>query len=335
MDEDTPKIVSNLSKSDGDKSETKKIPMKFANNPKILNICQSNNAIKFSVAPPPPTSTTTFSNVLINPGVTSSLLKKLPGNISVSTQKVVVSSQQASVQAPASTPSQSLIPNKPVVVQPINPIATTNTTTPSVVCVNTLTKTIVLNSGDSRFMKFINPSESTTKTSQIPENKKVIVQRVEQIQPPMVKSVIPKGVTPPISPLKQNKVIVVSSASLTPSIQTTKNVSQPKDDAIIVNEMPPEMRNKAIIVSSSNPTGDSTQKIIKIPMQTKITTTTSSDQHKIAPVTITKKLLPFKPRPIEIVTGTKLPIAPILTKVDNEKPGKTRHFPYFIKILIF
>uniref|UniRef100_A0A336LZS9 CSON008720 protein n=1 Tax=Culicoides sonorensis TaxID=179676 RepID=A0A336LZS9_CULSO len=294
----------NSSSSDGNKIELKKMPIKFSSNPKVLNMCQQNagggankivgSSKQIILSPTPQTSK--------NITVTSSLLKKLPGNISISTQKVMIPSQQAS-----------LIPNKPVVVQPVNPVnvsvsSTPNPTSNSSVCVSTARK-IVFNPADSRFLKIVGPSEDTQATvssGPIPANKKVIVQRVEQIQPAQLKKVVVENLPSQMPAVSQNKVIVVpANPQQVPII--TKQFIKTKDESYIVNEMPPEMRTKAIIVSRNNPTGDSTQsqqsnlKVHVLPVnkavgQSELTSQNKVDARKIAPVTITKKFLPIRPK---------------------------------------
>lgn len=298
MEEDTNKTGTNVPSHDGDKGDAKKVSIKFANNPKVLNMCQLGQDIRALPTKTPfsfPSSTslstvsltTATSPTTKSIAATTSLLKKLPGNISVSTQKIVMPQQQQ----PTGLSPASLIPNKPVVVQPINP--TTGASSGSNVVVSTARK-IVFTPGDSRFLKIVNATPEQQST--ITPGKKVIVQRVEQIQPPHAKNVVVSGTSAQISPMKQNKVIVVSgSKPLTSIVQQGKTKTQ--DDSYIVNEMPPEMRTKAIVVSSNNPTGDSQsvlQKVMQIP-----------DPGKVAPVTITKKLLPLLPKPPVVTSPAK------------------------------
>lgn len=315
MEEDTNKSGTIVPKSDGDNGETKKMPIKFANNPKVLNMCQlsQDSALRALPKSPHTFTSSTVSNVLPssmsqtskNITVTSSLLKKLPGTISVSTQRVSIQSQQPVTTSTLS--SVSLIPNKPVVVQPINsPVSASPASSSSTVCVSTARK-IVFNPGDSRFLKIVN---ATPESSSISAGKKVIVQRVEQIQPPHAKNLVQGG----SSPMKQNKIIVVGGTKPQSKIIVT-GTGQPtikmREESYIVNEMPPEMRTKAIVVSSNNPTGDTQggPKIIRIPVksggkpemfQNKL------DPAKIStPLTITKKFLPIKPK--VSVASDKLP----------------------------
>lgn len=344
MEEDTKKTGLIVTKSDEDQSEMKKISIKFANNPKVLNMCQLSQERALPTKSPYSFTSSSVSNVLSSPtsqtcksiSATTSLLKKLPGNISVSTQKVLMPQQQQSPGAAAALSQQSLIPNKPVVVQPINPkVTVSSTVTGPSVCVNASRK-IVFNPGDSRFLKIVN---ATPDQSSISAGKKVIVQRVEQIQPPHAKSVVVQGASPQVSPMKQNKVIVLSGnqSSASSSVVVTGRCSydtgptmKTQQESYIVNEMPPEMRTKAIVVSSNNPTGDTqggVQKVLKIPVQVtkQVTgvrpemTQAKLDPGKIAPVTITKKLLPIRPA----ISVTTTPVKDKLPMVNVSGKGPT------------
>lgn len=300
MEEDTNKSGTNVPQSHGEGGEMKKVSIKFANNPKVLNMCQlsQDSALRALPKTPHTYSSSTVSNVSSSSTgqksktqtATSSLLKKLPGNISVSTQRISIQSKQPVTTVALS--SASLIPNKPVVVQAVNaPAAATPTAAgPSAV------RKIVFHPGESRFLKIVNATPESS--SSITPEKKVIVQRVEQIQPPQAKNVAVQGQSSSQPQIKQRRVILVSANKTSSKIivagpQTLKK----KEESYIVNEMPPEMRTKAIVVSSNNPTGDNqiVQKIVKSPVQ-----------NKVAPVTITKKMLPIRPKPT--LVNEKLPI---------------------------
>ncbi|XP_063706087.1 lethal(3)malignant brain tumor-like protein 1 [Culicoides brevitarsis] len=252
MEEGTSQGAANAPPSDPEAPDTKKMSIKFANNPKVLNMCQDPALRAAKIAPMP-----TIPNIVLSPqsskiATTTSLLKKLPGNISVSTQRV-------SIQQPVS-----LMPNKPVVVQAINSPTADGTTTNTNASTVSAARKVVFSPGDSRFLKIVN----ATPENAISAAKKVIVQRVEQIKPP-------KSVATPGTP--QDQVIVVPS----PKIILTKNPDEP----YIVNEMPPELRTKAIVVSSNNPTGDQT----------------------LEKRDFTKKLLPILPKVSVSSTSVKLP----------------------------
>lgn len=332
MEEDTNKPGANVPKSHGDGGEVKKVSIKFANNPKVLNMCQLSQDALRALPKKPLTysSSSTVSNVSSSSTgqtsktqtATSSLLKKLPGNISVSTQRISIQSKQPVTTVALS--SASLIPNKPVVVQAVNSpaVATSTAAGPSAV------KKIVFHPGESRFLKIVNATPESS--SSITPEKKVIVQRVEQIQPPHAKNVVVQGQSLSQPQMKQKRVILVSgNKSSSKIIVAGQQTLKKKEESYIVNEMPPEMRTKAIVVSSNNPTGDNqvVQKLVKSPVLNKVA----------PPVTIIKKMLPIRPRPS--LVNEKLPInyRPIgdTTLIRPHYPGTLTGTTFHREILIF